>query len=228
MGARLLFVATALAAASCAGTRPEGPNPDGRPRSDLPALGWSEGGARKEGPPPSGKACVASCSTVADCPAGYVACTAAKCVQCKVDKDCAVTYAGACNTATGLCRFCASDAQCAIGPVKMMTGKCSASTGTCVACSTNADCAFFDSTFRVCKHDVCVQCETDADCSGQPMKGCDLPSGTCSRCTSSAECCPAKGGCGLSCVAGRCQCETAEQCAAAYGGTLRWSCTPLK
>jgi hypothetical protein len=93
--------------------------------------------------------CVSSCADGGSCPASAPHCTGGYCLGCTTNGDCATSAAGnVCDTATGQCVACTSDAQC---PSQLR--RCDRTTDTCVACLTSADCHdnFCDPTTHTCK-----------------------------------------------------------------------------
>ncbi len=173
-----------------------------------------------------------NCTTSATCTDPMrPACTAGTCQGCAVDADCAGNASGgacqpsgacgpcsatnqaactgstpACNTTTGVCVACASNAYCSGGtPIcDVSTSTCracqavdctgatpacatsGANAGRCVPCVSSTQCAaprpYCDSAT-----DTCVGCLTSSDCpASAPV--CDSTSHSCRGCASSADC----------------------------------------
>jgi hypothetical protein len=150
---------------------------------------------------------------------------------CKVDNDCALDASGGrlCDTTTGGCVACMTDAQCT-SPAQP---HCLTESHHCVECASDANCD--EANGETCTPDthVCkvTRCVSDANCDGA-LK-CDVASGQCVGCVSNADCsfggicesqqcvqpatCASSSEClyGTFCQNGACvQCRTANDCRA--------------
>jgi hypothetical protein len=82
-----------------------------------------------------------------------------------------------CDTTNLVCtQSCVGDAS-----VCANNGVCDTSTGLCVECNTDADCAGLDGTpYCLTSQNTCVQCLSNSDCSSTPSTPtCDTSTNTC-------------------------------------------------
>ncbi len=124
-----------------------------------------------------------ACLGPADCPSGQ---------SCILPRGVCVASCGTggpcggdrpfCDAETGICRGCASGAECAEA-----TPYCS-STGACVACRDTSDCAAREDR-RFCDSDGrCVECLTDGHCDDDD-ESCNVTFGVCAaRCSTTMVC----------------------------------------
>lgn len=84
----------------------------------------------------SGGTPVTKCVTSGDCPSGKV-----------------------CNTSSGICVTCLTDANCSGSTPACVNN-------SCLECATNSHCT--DPLEPICSNNQCVDCLVDADCSGSP------------------------------------------------------------
>ncbi len=121
-------------------------------------------------------ACVLSCSA----PGGV----------CLANTD---TGEGVCDTTSGLCVQCLTNAQC----TDVLSPFCVS--GNCAECNADADCAALDAGTPYCSQalgGLCVECTAPSQCPTD-NEGCDSSGGNCGSCTLSADC-PSPLGCGES------------------------------
>lgn len=83
--------------------------------------------------------------------------SAADCWECRKDGHCTSGNLLFCNTGTGICEACSSDAQCGLNK------KCV--TNVCSDCQVSSDCNDPDKPF--CKSNNCTGCTEDSDCYPQ-------------------------------------------------------------
>ncbi len=103
------------------------------------------------------------------------------------------TGQGVCDTGSGLCVECLTNAQCtdALSPF------CVA--GSCAQCGADPDCAAADAGTPFCSQSLgglCVECTQASQCPAD-NQGCDSSSGSCGSCTYNSDC-PAGLGCSAS------------------------------
>lgn len=113
--------------------------------------------------------CHSACARSSDCPAGLICDVATgQCRGCTEDRDCA---SGVCALDRHQCVTCVKDSQCPRG-----TPRCRGLTGTCVSCTANEDCGraapICDPVSFTCREG----CSSDAQCPG---RRCDLAAARC-------------------------------------------------
>jgi Cys-rich repeat protein len=147
------------------------------------------------------------CTSDAACGLSTLHCDTASgsCVACVSDADCAGGADKRCDAALHQCVQCGVDGDCPSGEVCVIaTARCATS------CSSITDCI---TSGYVCDltRDICVRCFVDAMCDLTPQTPKCAADGTCVECTSDANCSGATPRCNQ--VNGSCvQCLTAADC----------------
>ena len=174
-----LFSATSLAFGPCGGDDP--PPSDARSGDGKPATDVGGGSAK-------GSACVATCTTVADCPKGSTAftysCDGGRCIQhgCKADADCKVAILPHCIESSFATQClpagCDTKSACAGGEdcQLIFPGYKGCISGP-VACTGDSDCTNGSGTFFSPGHAQCQDgycgCVSDSGCqtAKEPLLG---------------------------------------------------------
>lgn len=151
------------------------------------------------------------CSSDVECKPYQLLCnrTAAKCVQCVIESDCAegqACLAGICQVA------CTSSADCVGSP---NGNACDVTTGQCVACVSASDCPS-PSTSECVAH-ACVavlSCNNSLDCTTASAPICNRATSRCVECLEAVDC-TAAGKANAICASNACQtpCATNADCA---------------
>lgn len=143
-----------------------------------------DGTVTDKGPSPPKTTCKWACKKDADCGSVLKCQTATgKCVNCMSDADCTFGL-NKCDTTSGQCRLCAKDTDCAISGIKIQTGKCDPKSSLCLKCSADLDCQFTNSTTKKCVKGVCKAVGCDSVNCPFPLK---CVGDTCT-CGSDADC----------------------------------------
>ncbi len=138
---------------------------------------------------PANHTCQPSCTTNADCPqlggppAPICNTTTGACVGCQTDADCTnTTGRPLCDTERGQCSECLSNANCPDA-----APACNRQNGTCAVCLVDTDCG----PNYLCSQgdDRChPKCTSNADCTAPNQPLCNPLTGACVQCTSATDC----------------------------------------
>lgn len=157
-----------------------------------------------------------------------------QCLECTADDRARCTGdTPLCNTQTGTCVACLSNAECGGA-----TPLCDSTTARCVSCAVDPARACVDSALPACRTTGplagrCAQCTT-ADtraCAPLGFVRCDEAAGACVECLSSADCSGARPFCDLAtkacqpCTAAPSACADPARPACNAGGALAGRCT---
>ncbi|MDX9720386.1 MAG: hypothetical protein RBU37_06550 [Myxococcota bacterium] len=126
-------------------------------------------------------ACIAACTSDAQCAPRACDQERGRCVECTRDEHCTESSNGAHCSSLNLCVSCTADEHCAASSIGAY---CQLGWGSCVACLDSSHCSpGWTCDFYRCK----APCESDADCAS-PRPVCHSTAKLCVECENDAQC----------------------------------------
>jgi uncharacterized repeat protein (TIGR01451 family) len=181
-------------------------------QSGAPAAMFpSDGNGPEPGVPPTDTP-IDACTSDEECtnPAAPVCLKLAHpwtCIECSSNANCTDPLRPVCQQTTGICRACASDAECGGDrPICHVSGRCA-------ECSANNSTRCLGSSKPLCDvaTGLCTGCASNASCSGTtPI--CDLIARSCRPCSNDAECPLATPACLPTGACGECSATNTSRC----------------
>jgi hypothetical protein len=141
-----------------------------------------------------------------DCPLTSLHCesVSGQCLPCASDANCGSATQPRCDAALHICVQCGTSQDCASG------WQCEPTTRTCVeSCASSLDCG---ASGTWCSDDgTCAECDDDHECASSSRPFCDPATDRCAACVYDAQCSTASPHCNR--TIGRCvRCTTSSDC----------------